>query len=122
MNYGSTLLHFSYSGAVTFNPIPATEFSTKCILGSYTRAWEVGHAVLKAGEKKTSPVEAMMDAVDGSRCIVRSGKVRGKRKTLNCMPGSIHTMKCAKSIGHLHPYMLLGKCAPPPPSGVICPL
>ncbi len=66
----------SCSAAIAFNAVPVPDVASKCVLGSYSRAWEVGHAVLSAAKEKKSTVEAILDISEGSKCIV-VGKVCG---------------------------------------------
>ena len=56
------------------NPIPAGEVGDKLITGSYTRAWNIGHAVLQSSLRKEKPVNALLKAVEGSR-LLTEGKV-----------------------------------------------
>lgn len=56
------------------NPIPSREVEDKLITGSYTRAWNIGHAVLQSNLRKEKPVDALLKAIEGSR-LLGEGKV-----------------------------------------------
>ena len=62
------------AGGVAFNPIQASEIESKCILGSYSRAWALGHAVLQARIAKSNVTDAILAQEELGRLIVH-GKV-----------------------------------------------
>lgn len=67
-------LLFRFSGVMSLNPIHSDEMRDKLIFGSYTKAWNLGHAILESARLKSDPLKAILERVNGSR-IIGSGKV-----------------------------------------------
>ncbi len=62
------------SAAVALRPIKAGKVSSLCIGSTYTKAWNLGHAVLQAKQNKQDPIEAILNHENGSKILIR-GKV-----------------------------------------------
>jgi DUF917 family protein len=63
------------AASVTMNPIQLQDISSLCVIGSYTRAWELGHAVIKAKLAKVDPVKAVLESMRENAKLIIQGKV-----------------------------------------------
>ncbi|TRY71782.1 hypothetical protein TCAL_09554 [Tigriopus californicus] len=71
-----------FSGVMSLNPIHSHDVRDNLIFGSYTKAWNLGHAILESSKLKSNPLEALLESVDGSK-IIGSGKITDiKRDTV----------------------------------------
>ena len=57
------------------NPMTAEDAPRMLVKGSYERAWKVGHAVLSAINDGRSPVDGLVRDIDGSKCLLKNGRV-----------------------------------------------
>jgi DUF917 family protein len=59
-------------------PIEAREINRTCLVGSYSKAWHMGHAILEAKKRKQNPAMAVLDHIKDSH-LISVGKVRYER-------------------------------------------
>ena len=67
------LIFYSCEAMFLNAPLKSDEILSKTILYSISRAWRIGHAVLLARCKKSSPIDAILSVTNGK--LLCRGKV-----------------------------------------------